>query len=91
MKTLITILFFFAINWTFFLVVSLLASPFNDIISSRVEKKLLGQSLDGMGDEFNGFFSKIGFIIFNETKKVVFIIFLSLISLGLSFFPYFLQ
>ena len=86
-KTLITILFFFAINWTFFLVVSLLASPFNDLISSRVEKKLLGQNLDGMGAEFSGFFSKVGFIIFNESKKVIFIILLSLISLGLSFFP----
>ena len=86
-KTLITILFFFAINWTFFLFVSLLASPFNDIISSRVEKKLLGKKLDGMGVEFNGLFSKIGFIFFNESKKVLFIILLSLISLGISFFP----
>ena len=86
-KALMTILFFFVINWTFFLVVSLLASPFNDLISSRVEKKLLNQELGNLSSEFSGFFSKMIFMITNEFKKVFIIILLSLMSLALSFFP----
>ena len=86
-KALMTILLFFVINWTFFLVVSLLASPFNDLISSRVEKKLMGVELGSIGSEFNGFFNKVIFILVNESKKVLIIMLLSLISLALSFFP----
>ena len=86
-KALITILFFFVINWTFFLVVSLLASPFNDLISARVERKMLGESLGNISDEFKGVFSKMIFTLGNELKKVLFILVLSLLSFGLSFFP----
>tara|TARA_B100000886_G_C20384856_1_gene475568 strand:- start:582 stop:1307 length:726 start_codon:yes stop_codon:yes gene_type:complete len=86
-KALITILFFFVINWTFFLVVSLLASPFNDLISARVERKLLNQDLGTLGASFDGVFKKIGFTLINESKKVFLIMILSLISLLLSFFP----
>lgn len=86
-KALVTILFFFVINWTFFLVVSLLASPFNDLISARVERKMLGESLGNISDEFKGVFSKMIFTLGNELKKVLFILVLSLLSFGLSFFP----
>lgn len=86
-KAIISILFFFAVNWTFFLVVSLLASPFNDLISSRVEKKLKNVELDNFSRAFSGVFNKLGFTLVNESKKVVLIVFFSFISLTLSFFP----
>jgi CysZ protein len=86
-KALISLLFFFAVNWTFFLIVSLLASPFNDLISARVEKKLNNESTVGFGEEFTGFFRKIRFTLINEVKKFFLITILSIVSLTLSFFP----
>mgnify|MGYP003952923661 CR=1 FL=1 len=41
--SLLSIAFFFLMNWTFVLIVSLVASPFNDIISGRVERNLRGK------------------------------------------------
>ena len=48
-----TVVLFFVINWTFVLVVSVIASPFNDMISSRIEKLELGQIPDTMGESFS--------------------------------------
>ena len=87
-KALVTILFFFSVNWTFFLIVSLLASPFNDVISSRVEKKIKGEDLSSISSEFSSILSKVRFVIFNESKKFIFILTLSMISLVLSFIPF---
>jgi CysZ protein len=83
----LSVFLFFLVNWTFVLVVSILASPFNDILSERIEKQLLDKPLDGIGISIEGRFKKFFVIIFNEIKKVSFIISLSLLSLVFSFLP----
>lgn len=85
---LLSIVFFFIINWTFVLVVALLSSPFNDIISARIEKEILALDLDSLGESFKSTFSKIRQIFFNELKKVLFIIILTIFGLFFSLIPF---
>jgi len=87
MVTLLTILFYFAISWTFTLIVVAVSGPFNDVISKRVEKAYLGEEADSLIDSLSymgrGFFSTI----YNELKKVIFILTITVISFFLSFIP----
>lgn len=78
------ILFFFIVAWTFFLTVSTIASPFNDLISERVEKK---NSLSPFTEQKFSL-AHILSVLKNEVKKILFILFVSIISLVLGlFFP----
>ncbi|WP_372654602.1 EI24 domain-containing protein [Halobacteriovorax sp.] len=82
----LTVILYFLVSWTFVLFVSIISSPFNDIISGRVEKRLLGE----VSPDFNTekFFKRILTVLVNESKKISFILVLSVLSfiLGL-FFP----
>ncbi len=76
------------VSFSFVLIISLIASPFNDIISSRVasaykgkEPESVQQSLMNMAKHFWG-------ILLNEIKKVGFILFLTLIAVVFSFVPF---
>jgi CysZ protein len=84
-----TIILYFLVSYTFVLVVSIFASPFNDMISTRVENVLMGKEIEPIGASFKTSFSKVSYIIFNEIKKVIFILIVSLISVLLSLFPIF--
>lgn len=83
----LTVLMYFIINWTFVIVLSILASPFNEIVSSRVEKITKGEELTGLGQVFDGFFKGLFFTIINESKKLGLIFVLTFISLILSYIP----
>ena len=83
---LLTIVLFFLVNWTFVLFVSIVASPFNDLISGRVERVIKGTISDSLDRE--RFFKKFFQTIFNEAKKISLIIILSLIAFIIGmFFP----
>ncbi len=86
-KVILTILCFFLVNWTFVLIVSAIASPFNDLISERIEKKIKGIKLDGIGSNFSKLFSRMFFTIFNELKKILFIGLLTLLALIFGYVP----
>ncbi|OUR98942.1 hypothetical protein A9Q84_05890 [Halobacteriovorax marinus] len=83
---LLTIILYFLVSWTFVLFVSVIASPFNDIISGRVEKRLLNKPSEEISSE--KFFSRLSKILMNEFKKISLIIIISIFSfiIGL-FFP----
>lgn len=81
------VLLFFIVNWTFVMVVSVFASPFNDAISSRIEKRHKGIKLLERDQAFKEVFKKLFSIIWNELKKVTFIISLTVLSLILSLIP----
>lgn len=83
-----TVILFFIINYTFVLVVSVIASPFNDLISSRIEKLEKGEQTDTMGQSFSKMFAKIFKTVFNEAKKITVILFFTVLALLLSFFPF---
>ncbi|MFG1500633.1 EI24 domain-containing protein [Halobacteriovorax sp. XZX-3] len=72
------------INWTFFIVVSVIASPFNDMLSSRVEMiyKLQKESTD----TFTQTMKRLPSILMNELKKIGVIVVLSIINIGIGFF-----
>ncbi|WP_164848431.1 EI24 domain-containing protein [Halobacteriovorax sp. HLS] len=74
----LTIALFFLVNWTFVLFVSIIASPFNDLISGRVERQILSLPANSLDSE--RFFSKFFKIIFNEAKKIALILFLSIVA-----------
>ncbi|ATH06607.1 hypothetical protein BIY24_01250 [Halobacteriovorax marinus] len=82
----LSVILYFLVSWTFVLFVSIVASPFNDIISGRVEKALLGQVPQDLNSE--KFFKRVLSVLKNESKKILLIIFLSILSffIGL-FFP----
>lgn len=79
-----TVLLFFVVNFTFVLLVSVLASPFNDWMSSRIEKVHYGIEIV---DDKESLIVKTFKIIFNEIKKISIILILTIISLVISFIP----
>lgn len=81
----LTIAFYFLLSWTFVLVVSMLAAPFNDLISSRVEKVLIGEVPDDIGLSIKRMMARLAFTMVNELKKITFIIFLNILAFTLSF------
>ncbi len=82
-----TVLLFFAVNWTFILLVSLIASPFNDFISERIEKKMTGKEVADWGKSLSRIFRTLLSVLMNECKKVLFILFFSLAALLMGYFP----
>jgi len=87
--TLLTVALFFIVNWTFVLVVSLIASPFNDAISARIEKLEQGKKPDSLEKTFKRMLSYGFFVVINEAKKISFVLGLTLLSLIFHFFPLF--
>lgn len=73
-----SLIFLFLINWTFVLVVSIISSPFNDVISERVER-LIGNNGGDEKSDFKRILKNCLKNIFNEIKKVIFIFSLTLI------------
>lgn len=86
-SALIAVLLYFIVNWTFVLVISILASPFNDLLSARIEKLVLGQKPPELSSAIGSSLKKLFFTIFNEIKKVSFILGLSLLAFILGLFP----
>lgn len=82
-----TAFLFFLLSWTFVLVVSLIASPFNDLISERVERKVLGKEMESISDSFKSLINRFFFTIINEFKKIIFIIILTILSLIIGIIP----
>lgn len=81
------IVLFFIINWTFVLIISIIASPFNDMMSSRIEKMINGEPLPTIGPAFNSIFKDIFFTIFNEIRKLSAIFAITILALVLNFIP----
>lgn len=83
----LTIMLYFLVNWTFVLVVSAIASPFNDMLSTRIEKRLEGKTPDSLQQTFSSMIKRLAGTLLNEGKKIAFVIFLSVLALVLGFFP----
>ncbi len=81
----LTIGFYFLLSWTFVLVVSGLASPFNDIISNRVERVIRGQAPEEVSQSFSRLMKRLAHTLVNELKKIIFILVLNILAFALSF------
>lgn len=85
--SILTILLYFLVSWTFVLLVSVIASPFNDILSARIEKILLNEKLPAFNESISGAVTKLFPTLFNEVKKVSFIVSLSAFALLFGYIP----
>jgi CysZ protein len=81
----LSVIIFLVINWTFVIIVSLFACPFNDLISTRVENALLGKTPEPIGKSLSLMMSRWLGTLFNEIKKITFITIVTIISLIVSF------
>lgn len=83
----ITVGLYFLVSWTFVLFIALIASPFNDFISERVEKVLNGEEPPALGNSFGRILSNFSRVVWNEIKKVTVILLLSMFAFILGWFP----
>jgi len=84
-------LFFILVNWTFILCLSILASPFNDMLSSRIEKKLRGDVLlEDRDKTLKTVWGRLTQTLKNELKKIVVILGITVIATLLNFIPVFI-
>jgi CysZ protein len=84
----ITVALFFLINWTFVLLISIIASPFNDLISKRVAKAEQGLEPIGLGEGFSFMFKNLIKTLLNEIKKVCLIVGLTILAVIASYIPF---
>ncbi|MAX65794.1 MAG: EI24 domain-containing protein [Bacteriovoracaceae bacterium] len=83
----LTVMLYFMVNLTFVIFVSLIASPFNDLLSARIEKKYLKKELPSLGESLSGMFKRIVTILINEVKKLSLILGLTLLAVFLGYIP----
>lgn len=83
---LLSIIFFFVVNFTFVLLVSILSSPFNDMISSRVEAALGHRQQESIGVGIKFMLKNIFKTLSTEIKKVLLILIISILNLILGIF-----
>jgi len=77
------VLIFILMSWTFVLVVGIISSPFNTVLSSRIEKKLNPD----LKLPNRGVLQGIIFSLKNEFKKVLVILCLTFLAITLNFLP----
>lgn len=82
LSTVLAFFFFVLVSWTFILVMGMIASPFNDAISARIERKMRGEAVSRKMT-----LSGIGHTLFNEIKKIIVILLLTVMATMLNFFP----
>lgn len=87
LMVLVVIFICLVINWTFTLVVGILAGPFNDFLSERVEKQLGGGVVPSLGKGFIKITRNLFAILVNEIKKVMFVIVMSFFGFFLGLIP----
>ena len=83
----LNIAFWFFFNWTFTLTISLISSPFNDVISNRVERAIGGKRPASLNESFLRMLNRLKKTLVNEVKKITLIFFLSLTALILGWIP----
>lgn len=86
-KILLGVVFYFITSWTFVLFVSLVSSPFLDLMSERLEKLVFKQAVPTLGESFETLGKSLGFTLLNEFKKVILLSLISLMGFALSFIP----
>lgn len=86
-KIILTIFLYYVVNLTFILIISIIASPFNDALSARIEKQVLKEPLPSFDIMARAGLKKIIFTIGTEIKKIIFIMLLSILVLIFGFVP----
>jgi CysZ protein len=84
------IFIFFVMSWTFVILVGIIAAPFNSMLSSRIEKRLVQhiESADKK-ETMKQIGQSLGQAFKNELKKLIFIVFVAGLAFLLNLFPLF--
>ncbi len=83
----LSVLLYLIISWTFVLIVTVVASPFNDMLSRRTERKMKGEELESFAASFAIIGSTFFKTIFTEIQKISFILVLSLLAFAMGYIP----
>lgn len=84
------IFIFFIMSWTFVVVVGIIAAPFNSMLSSRIEKKLVQQTVEAdKAVTFQKIGQGLGQTFKNELKKLILVAIVAAAAFTLHFFPLF--
>jgi CysZ protein len=75
------VFFFFILNWTFTLIISLIGAPFFDLISSRVERKVTQLEVP-----HSAWLSWV--FIKNQILKILVLVFISILCFVFSYIPF---
>lgn len=87
---LLAVLMFLFMSWTFVIVVGLIASPFNSMLSSRIETLLAGRPVtEDKKKTLSEMAKALGGTLQNEIKKLVFIAVVGGMAFVLNMFPLF--
>ncbi len=87
MAAFLTVVLFFVVNWSFVIFISILSSPFNDLLSGRIEKLLIGENVPPLSSSFKAMLKNILWTIFNELKKILVIGFIAFCGFVLGYIP----
>jgi CysZ protein len=83
-----TIFLFFFVNWTFVITTTIISSPFNDVLSERIEKNLKGQTNDQFSQSIalalKNFIKKV----LKEARKLTFLFSLTILTFIIGFIPF---
>jgi CysZ protein len=85
------IFIFFIMSWTFVLVVGIISAPFNSLLSSRIEQKLVTRKImdEDQQHAIQEVKNNIGQTFKNEFKKLIFLIAIAIMAFVLNMFPLF--
>lgn len=89
--TVLLVLFVFLLmSWTYVIVVGVIAAPFNSMLSSRIEKKLLGQKIEiNSSATLKDIYINLAATFKNEAKKLFVVLFMGIVAILLNLFPLF--
>lgn len=89
LTAILIIFFFFLMSWTFIIVVGVIAAPFNSLLSSRIETKLVQKIY--MDEDQSKALAEVkkgmGHIFMNEIKKLIVIALMAGLAFVLNLFP----
>lgn len=91
LTAILIIFIFFLMSWTFVVVVGIIAAPFNSLLSSRIETKLVQKIYmdEDQQKAIQEVKSNMVQTFKNEIKKLVFIVLVAGMAFLLNFFPFF--
>lgn len=82
-----SVLIYLLVSWTLVLLISLIASPFNDLISTRVEKLMTGRKVEDLSTGMSQMLVRLTKTLFNEVKKIFMILIFTIIAFILNLLP----
>jgi CysZ protein len=91
LTAILIIFMFFIMSWTFVIVVGIIASPFNSVLSSRIEQKLVLRVImdEDQAHAFSEVKKTLAQTFKNEIKKVLALILMSGLAFILNLVPFF--